>query len=67
MSAPPQFRQRSIRSIQAAPKITFDLDAYDRIAPGEYFAFCTHAVIYRDPGYRRWIVRLRWNVLPTHP
>jgi hypothetical protein len=36
---------------------------YPRIAPGEYRACCKWGKQYRDPGFRRWICLLRWNVL----
>ncbi len=36
---------------------------YPRIEPGTYLAYCRFAKHYQDPGYRRWICLLRWNVL----
>jgi hypothetical protein len=35
---------------------------YARIAPGEYRAFCKWAKQYRDPGFKRWLCLLRWDV-----
>lgn len=46
---------------QAEPEITHD--GYERIAPGEYRAYCRAARIYRDPGFKKWICLLRWEVL----
>jgi hypothetical protein len=36
---------------------------YPRIAPGEYRAYCKWGKKYRDPGFRRWLCLLRWDVL----
>jgi hypothetical protein len=36
---------------------------YPRIAPGEYRAYCKWGKQYRDPGFRRWVCLLRWDVL----
>ena len=36
---------------------------YPRIAPGEYRAYCKWGKQYRDPGFRRWLCLLRWDVL----
>jgi hypothetical protein len=38
---------------------------YARIAPGEYQAYCKWAGFYRDPGFRRWVCLLRWDVLAS--
>lgn len=46
------------------PEISFD--AYPRITPGEYYALCTRSKVYRDGMYKRWVVRLHWNVLPSN-
>jgi len=46
---------------QSEPEITHD--GYERIAPGEYRAYCRAARIYRDPGFRKWLCVLRWDVL----
>jgi hypothetical protein len=46
------------------PEIT--CDEYPRITPGEYYALCTSSKIYRDGLYKRWVLRLRWNVLPSN-
>jgi hypothetical protein len=36
---------------------------YLRIAPGVYRAYCKWGKKYRDPGFRRWLCLLRWDVL----
>jgi hypothetical protein len=36
---------------------------YPRIPPGEYRAYCKWGKQYRDPGFRRWLCLLRWDVL----
>ncbi len=36
---------------------------YPRIGPGEYRAYCKFGKHYRDPGFRRWLCLLRWDVL----
>jgi hypothetical protein len=36
---------------------------YPRILRGEYRAYCKWGKKYRDPGFRRWLCLLRWNVL----
>ena len=36
---------------------------YPRISPGEYRAYCKWGKQYRDPGFRRWLCLLRWDVL----
>jgi hypothetical protein len=36
---------------------------YPRIAPGEYRAYCRWGKQYRDPGYKRWLCMLLWEVL----
>jgi hypothetical protein len=36
---------------------------YPRIVPGEYSAYCKWGKQYRDPGFRRWLCLLRWDVL----
>ena len=36
---------------------------YPRIVPGEYCAYCRWGKQYRDPGFRRWLCLLRWDVL----
>jgi hypothetical protein len=36
---------------------------YPRIVPGEYRAYCKWGKQYRDPGFRRWLCLLRWDVL----
>lgn len=36
---------------------------YPRIPPGEYMAYCRCAKRYRDPGFKRWVCLLRWDVL----
>lgn len=36
---------------------------YPRIVPGEYRAYCRWGKQYRDPGFRRWLCLLRWDVL----
>ena len=41
------------------PEITHD--AYDRIHPGEYLAYCRAARVYRDPQFKRWTCVLRWD------
>jgi hypothetical protein len=45
----------------AEPEITHD--DYPRIEPGEYRAYCRSARIYFDPGFRKWVCLLRWDVL----
>jgi hypothetical protein len=45
----------------AEPQITYD--DYPRIEPGEYRAYCRTARIYFDPGFRKWMCLLRWDVL----
>ncbi len=35
---------------------------YARIPPGEYRAFCKWGKQYRDPGFKRWMCLLRWDV-----
>lgn len=37
-------------------------DGYERIAPGEYLAYCRTARLYRDPQFKRWTCLLRWEV-----
>ncbi len=51
-----------------ARKCQADSDAiewkdYPRIAPGKYRAYCKWGKQYRDPGFRRWLCLLRWDVL----
>jgi hypothetical protein len=51
-----------------APKRRADSDAiewkdYPRIVPGEYRAYSKFGKQYRDPGFRRWLCLLRWDVL----
>jgi hypothetical protein len=46
---------------QSEPQITHD--SYERISPGQYQAYCRSARIYRDPGFRKWLCVLRWEVL----
>jgi hypothetical protein len=36
---------------------------YPQIPPGEYRAYCKWGKQYRDPGFRRWLCLLRWDVL----
>lgn len=49
---------------QKEPQITHD--DYARIAPGKYRAYCRAARIYFDPGYRKWLCVLRWDIFdPT--
>jgi hypothetical protein len=36
---------------------------YDRIEPGIYPAYCRWAKLYRDPGFKRWVCLLRFDVL----
>jgi hypothetical protein len=36
---------------------------YPRIPPGEYRAYCKWGKNYRDPGFKRWLCLLRWDVL----
>ena len=36
---------------------------YPRIPPGEYRAYCKWGKQYRDPGFKRWMCLLRWDVL----
>ena len=36
---------------------------YPFISPGEYTAYCRFAKKYFDPGFRRWVCILRWDVL----
>jgi hypothetical protein len=35
---------------------------YPHIPPGEYRAYCKWGKQYRDPGFRRWLCLLRWDV-----
>jgi hypothetical protein len=49
-------------------KLRADSDAiewkdYPRIPTGEYRAYCKWGKQYRDPGFRRWLCLLRWDVL----
>jgi hypothetical protein len=51
-----------------ARKYRADSDAiewkdYPRILTGEYRAYCKWGKQYRDPGFRRWLCLLRWDVL----
>jgi hypothetical protein len=51
-----------------ARKLRADSDAiewkeYPRIPAGEYRAYCKWGKQYRDPGFRRWLCLLRWDVL----
>lgn len=46
---------------QREPEIGWD--AYPRIEPGAYLGYCASARIYRDPGFKRWVALLRWDVL----
>lgn len=48
---------------QSEPDITHD--AYVRITPGEYRAYCRAARIYRDPGFKKWVCLLRWEVFDS--
>jgi hypothetical protein len=36
---------------------------HPRIAPGIYRAYSAVARVYFDPGYRRWVCFIRWDVL----
>lgn len=40
-----------------------DWKDYARIQPGEYRAYCKWARQYRDPGFKRWVCLLLWEVL----
>jgi len=40
-----------------------DTRGYPRIPSGEYRAYCKWGKQYRDPGFRRWLCLLRWDVL----
>lgn len=46
----------------AAHDDAIDWKTYDRVAPGEYSAYCTWAKWYFDPGLHRWTCLLRWDV-----
>ena len=35
---------------------------YPRIVPGEYRAFCKWGKQYRDPGFKKWLCQLKWDV-----
>jgi hypothetical protein len=61
VSASPQLRPRLV---PRETEVTFD--QYVRIYPGEYYAHCTSFKTYRDPIYKRWVLRLRWDVLPSN-
>jgi hypothetical protein len=37
----------------------------DRIAPGEYRAYSRSAAVYRDPGFRRWVCAVQFDVLDS--
>jgi len=57
-----QPRPRLLRP-EPFPEIGFD--EYPRITPGEYMAYSTSAKIYRDPAFRRWVCRVKWNVVQS--
>lgn len=42
---------------------SIDWPEYPKIPPGEYIAYCKWAKQYRDPGFKRWLCLLRWDVL----
>ena len=53
---------------QSRPQLVVNSDAidwndYPQIAPGEYRAYCKWGKQYRDPGFRRWLCLLRWDLL----
>ena len=55
-------QQRSTHNSQTNPD-PIDWRDYPRIVPGEYRAYCKWGKHYKDPGYRRWLCLLRWDVL----
>ena len=59
MTAPA--RRLGPRLVHSEPEITHD--SYERISPGMYRAYCRSARIYRDPGFKKWLCVLRWDVL----
>lgn len=38
---------------------------YPRIPAGEYRAYCKWGKQYRDPGFKKWLVMLRWDIAPN--
>ena len=54
--------EASARKGRAGPD-AIEWKDYPRIAPGEYRAYCKWGKHYRDPGFRRWLCLLRWDVL----
>lgn len=61
MMAPRTKQRRSARAHQPNPGIGWR--DYPLIVDGEYSAYCKWAKQYRDPGFRRWVCILRWDVL----
>jgi len=55
----PRARLRLVENRE--PQVTHD--SYERITPGVYRAYCRAARIYWDPGYKKWLCLLRWDVL----
>jgi hypothetical protein len=59
MSTLTQLRPKLVRTMEL--EITWD--DYPCIQPGEYLAICRTAKLYRDPGFKRWVCLLLWDVV----
>src|SRR5579862_6374245 len=56
-------RQEGSARKRRADSDAIDWPDYARLVPGEYRAYCKWGNQYRDPGFRRWMVLLRWDIL----
>lgn len=55
-------QHRPARKLRPEPE-SISWSDYPRIAPGEYSAYCRCVVQYRDPGFKRWVCLLLWDLL----
>ena len=53
-------QEKARKRLPEAPAIEWK--EYPRIPAGEYRAFCKWGKQYRDPGFKKWLVLLRWDV-----
>lgn len=44
-------------------EVEIEWTAYPRVAPGQYPAYCRWAKKYYDPGFRRWVCLLVFDIL----
>jgi hypothetical protein len=56
-------QQQGMKGKHQAESDAIEWKDYPRILPGEYSAYCKWGKQYRDPGFRRWLCLLRWDVL----